>query len=204
MAGELGQAKAQGETAGSGSAVLSSEAEIERSPAADVLQEARRLQQSGGIITLAQGVRVRLLPVSGALTDDVRARIKYPRVPTVHNESKGRDEENPLDPDYLDAMRETNARRGTAYWDALVTFGIELVDGLPADDTWLRKLQLMVRHGMLDLGGYDLDDPLDKEFLYKRYVIASVPLIKLITETAMVSPELISAAEEGFRGNGTR
>ena len=115
-----------------------------------------------GIHTLSTGVRVRIKPVPPALVNDVMLRVKPPRVPVVFNEKKGRDEPNPLDPGYVADLERYEQERGAAALDAAAMFGLELVDGLPEDDTWLRKLKI--------LGIQVEDDPITQEFLYKKYI----------------------------------
>lgn len=138
-----------------------------------VKDEAKRIASRQGDseeVTLSTGVRVRLHPVSASLVEEMKNTIKMPPVPKVWLEAKEREEENPNDPAYLEAVEECQRKRADATFDALCTFGIELVDGLPEDGVWLKKLRLLERRGSMDLSGFDLEDSFDQEFLYKRYV----------------------------------
>jgi len=116
-----------------------------------------------------------------------------------HNPDKDRDEPNPNDPKYIAAKQEADRQRGIAAIDAVVMFGVELLDGVP-DDGWLGKLRYLEKRGLLDLESFDLDDPLDLEFLYKRYVAVSAQDIAYIMRTSGVREEDVEAAIRSFRG----
>lgn len=150
-------------------------------------------------IVMANGVRVVVTPVAATLIDEVTSRVKRPRPPLVHMEDKGRDEPNFSDPDYLDALEQSNRDRSNAGMDALILFGVDLPDGLPEDDKWVSKLKLMEKMGKLDLAAFDLDDEIEREFLYKRYVLADKELIDAISAVSGLSEEEIKEAEESFR-----
>ena len=61
------------------------------------------------------------------------------------------------------------------------------------------KMQSM---GMLDLTTeYDLDDPLIKELVFKKFVGVTTDVITKVTEISGISPEEVAAAEESFQGN---
>lgn len=141
-----------------------------KSPAVEIAQE----QQEEGrpeILTLTSGVRVRVKPVSSQFRDMAQARIPDPEVPMWHDPAEDRDVPNPDDPAYRKALEDVALKRSQAVTDALVMFGVELVDGMPQDGDWLERLQFMAKHAMIELDGFDLDCPIDREYLYKRYVV---------------------------------
>lgn len=149
---------------------------------------------------LSTGYKAKLNPVSSSLIADAIAGIEEPEVPTFHNEAKGRDEPNPDDPAYKRAMAEYNRKRGTASLDAMIMFGVELVDGLPPDNEWIPKLRWMEKHGKLALDDYDLDDEIDKEYLFKKYIAVGNPDYERITQLSGVSDREIAEAAKKFRG----
>lgn len=153
------------------------------------------------ILTLPDGHRARLAPVSAALIEEVTSRIKDPEPPTVYIEEVGREEPNPDDPKYRRELEEVGRKRGIAAMDAMVMFGVELLDGLPESDGWLKKLQKMEKMGHIDLSGYDTDDELDKEFLYKRFIVVDGSVITRISELSGMTGEEIERAESSFPGN---
>ncbi len=149
-------------------------------------------------VTLATGYKARLKPVAASLIDEVVGRIKDPPVPVWHNEKKGRDEPNPDDPEYLAALNDLNRERGTAAIDALVMFGVELVDGVP-DDGWDAKLQYLEKRGLIDLKEFDLSDELDRDFVFKRFIAMSAYDLTLLSSISGVREEDIAEAMETFR-----
>ncbi len=128
---------------------------------------------------LTTGVIGRIVPIGASLIDDVVASIPDPKIPTFFNEDKQREEENPTDPAYLEALAATQRKRAIAAMETLLLFGLELQE-IPPDESWLPRLRYMEKRGHISLEGYDLDDPLEKELLYKKYVaVGTADLIKI-------------------------
>jgi len=166
------------------------------SPAVAVARE----QMSDGIVTLSTGVRARLRPVAATLIEEVTSHISNPPVPSWFNTDKDREEPNPGDPEYRRAVAEANRKRGIAAIDALVMFGVQLVEPIPPDKDWLDQLKFFERRGHLSLASYDLTNPLDREFLYKRFIaVASEDLI-ILSKNSGVRPEEVSRAAVSFPG----
>lgn len=166
-----------------------------------VKEEAKRLARGQGddsVVILSTGVRVRLNPVSSSLVEDMKNAIKMPPVPMVWIEAKEREEENPNDPAYIDAVREVESKRASAVLDALVMFGVELEDGLPEDAVWVKKLKVLERRNALDLSGFDLDDNFDLEFLYKRYVAVAGADLAIVGSLHGMRPLEVARARATF------
>lgn len=153
------------------------------------------------IYAFDDGNRVKLTSIPAAVIDNVVSRIKMPEVPMVRLPDYDRDEPNPNDPAYLLAVQETERKRGGAMIDAVVMFGIQLVDGMPTTDEWLNKLRFMVDHGIMSMEGYDLNKltPVEKEFVYKRYS-APMWMITRVQELSAVAKGDIDRAKRLFRG----
>lgn len=101
-----------------------------------------------GHITLSTGVVLRARPVSRNIFADILSEHVAPRVPTHYNEDKGREEDNPLDPDYLAEMQRYNTQLARSMSDALIVLGTELEskpDDVPGqdDETWLEEVSLL-------------------------------------------------------------
>jgi len=126
-----------------------------------------------------------------------------PPVPVVWIEAKEREEENPNDPRYIEAVEEVQRKRADAIFDALCTFGVELVDGLPEDEKWIKRLKLLERRGSLNLSGFDLNDDFDLEFLYKRYVAVAGTDLQLIGGLHGFRPMEVARARAMFLGDET-
>lgn len=152
------------------------------------------------VVTLSTGIRARIVPVAASLVEDVMNAVPEPEVPTFMNEQKGREEPNPHDPSYQRAMRQYERERNDAAMSALVLFGLELEDGVPDDDTWLKKLQFIERRTQLDLSGFDLNDELDQEFVYKRYIACGTMDLITIGRKAGLSQEDVQEAVNTFPG----
>lgn len=169
------------------------------SPAVEEAKSRRKKAKRGDEIELSTGVRIKLTGVPPALLEDVVARVKEPKVPTWHNPDKDREEPNPNDPEYIKALNEVERERSVAILEAVVLFGMELVDGLPKDGAWLKKLRLMDKRGTFDLSGYDLEDDLDLEFLYKRYIALGMEDLAFVVSTVSgVDEEDIKKARDAF------
>lgn len=169
-----------------------------------VKDQAKKLADRQGdseIVTLSTGVMVRLHPVSSSLVEEMKNAYEMPPVPVVFIPEKEREEENPNDPKYIDEVERVQSKRADAILDALVTFGVELVDGLPEDSSWLKRLKLLERRGNLNLSGFDLDDEFDLEFLYKRFVAVAGTDLNLIGGLHGFRPMEVARARATFLGN---
>jgi len=166
-----------------------------------VLDKAKELEVEGPVVeTLSTGVRALILPVGASLVDDVVAGLEEPVVPTYYNEEKGREEENPGHPDYVAAVKRYEEARARAGMEALIMFGVKLVDDLPEDDHWLKQLQFLAkRNEGFSLDAYDLDDPLDREYLYKRYVAVGTADFLNICRKAGLTSAAVEAAAKSFK-----
>ena len=170
-----------------------------RSVAADVAAEQTN---EDGIVTLSTGVRARIIPVASPLIDEINSRIPDPPVPVQVID--GQEHANPLHPEYQRGMRDASNKRTSAVQDAFVMFGVELVDGVPEDDEWIKKIKFMERRGALDLSCYKLEDPIDREFVYKRFIAVSSKDTRKIGVASGVLSEDIDRAMDSFQSDETR
>lgn len=177
---------------------VSKQMEVTKSPAVQVKKDRNRPETSE--VVLSTGYRARVSPVSASLIDDVTSLIKDPDVPIYHNEDKDRDEPNPGDPTYIRALADADKKRGNAAMDALILFGVELLDPLPKDGKWLKKLLYLQKRGTLSLALYNLEDPDDVEFLFKRYIAVSADDIITVSKLSGIRGEDLKLAENSFRG----
>lgn len=170
-----------------------------KNPAVAVASE---IAASGRIeVVLPGGKRAAIRSIPASLIDEVTSRIKDPDVPTWRNESAEppRDEPNPNDPAYIAALAEAQRQRGIAAVDAMCMMGIELIDPISKDEDWFARLMYMQSRNMIDLSGYDLDDPMDLEFVYKKFVAVDAGLLQRITQLS-VNPEDIEQIARSFPG----
>ena len=165
-----------------------------QNPVTDVAREIKGAVDNSDVVTLDTGVRVKIHPVSASLIADVTARIEDPEVPIWENQKKGRREPNPMDPAYLRACERVDQARGQAAMDAMAMFGVELVDGVPEDNGWVKRLELI---GIK----FDAEDPVEREFYYKKHIAMDNTGWALVGRKSGVSQEGITQAEASFRGN---
>lgn len=172
------------------------------SAAVDVAKRQRETKKELGTIhTLSTGIRVRIVPVAAHLIDEAMFEIKDPMVPR-QDIGKGREEPNPLDPQYKRDLAEAEHARGVAASDTLILMGVQLADGMPEDDEWLKGLKFLARLGHFKaLEGFDLKDPLDKEFVFKKYYAISARDIQYVGNASGMSKEEVDLAVRGFQGD---
>jgi len=150
------------------------------------------------IHVLSTGVRVHLGTVSLAALTDAQRHIQQPPIPKSVNPETGKEEENPEHPDYLAAVEQANLERADAVMETLAIFGVELVDDLPDDDKWLRRLQLLERRGRLSLKGFNLEDDVDLEFLFIKYIALALSDWTVLFESAGMGEAVVSEMMDAF------
>lgn len=114
--------------------------------AAAVADAVEKRKNGNGEVTLSTGVVIRHSPVPPWLAREVVQKIKDPPVPIVYIESKGRDEPNPNDPEYLQGIEDANVQRGIASLDIVILMGTKIVsipeDIIPLEsDEWINQLR---------------------------------------------------------------
>lgn len=161
------------------------------------------------IIRLSTGYRARITPVSPGLLNQVQMSVQMPAVPTWYNDSKGKNEENPNDPRYLQQIERAEADRVMAALDAIVLFGVDIVDDegndvdAPDNDGWLTKLLRLASRGLLDLSEFDLDDSMDRSFIFKKYVAIGTNDMRRIAELSGLDAdaEVEQAVTDSFQAD---
>ncbi|KKM75808.1 hypothetical protein LCGC14_1386490 [marine sediment metagenome] len=99
-------------------------------------------------VTLSCGVVLRFKPVPSLAIREAAMRIEAPTVPTIHIEDKNRDEENPNDSAYIQAVAEYEAAQALVANDVVLLLGAD-VEHVPNgvahldDDSWVQDLQLL-------------------------------------------------------------
>jgi hypothetical protein len=167
-----------------------------QNPALKAVKKNRVL--SGEEVVLSTGIRAKLTAVSSSSIIEAQAEIVDPPVPMVKIDGKAGEFENPNDPDWIEAKRKIQMERVQAGIDTLIIMGVELVDGLPEDNGWLKKLQYLERRGRISLKSYDLEDELDREFLYKKHIAMSSDDWEMLNQISGISPADIEAAGSLF------
>jgi len=128
---------------------------------------------------LSTGYWAKIVPVGATLIQEASRSVQDPPIPVVRDEVQG-DIENPMDPNYARAMEAAEARRETVATDTIIFFGVKLRDPIPPKEEWLKLLQWREKKGTLDLSSYDLDDELDLELMFKKYIaVGTMDLIRI-------------------------
>jgi hypothetical protein len=168
------------------------------------IRVAKTFSAEKDVVTLSSGYQAYIRPVPSKLLDEVASAVQDPDVPKQFIEAKGRDEYNPMDPAYLRQLRAANRSRGIRITEALIMFGIDLVEPVPPSDEWLPRLLYMAKRGALNLDEFDFGDPLDREFVFKCYVaVAATDMMYVSRASGLTEPE-VAVAMAGFPGKETR
>jgi hypothetical protein len=173
-------------------------------PGRAVVETAKDLKKKAVEVTLSTGVRARIKTVAASLIDRVTSRILEPEVPMEHNSDKDRDEPNPQSPKYIAAIKKYNKDRGQAVINAAVMFGVELIDPIPPTSEWLDQLKFLEKQGDLDLAGYDLENSINVEYLYKAFIAIGYEDLKLVIESAGIPTEEMTKSERSFQRDDAR
>lgn len=72
----------------------------------NIEQQLHNSTRAPATFTASNGLVLRIRPVSSHVIRDLMRTLPEPKVPIVHLEAKERDEPNPLDPDYIEAVAE--------------------------------------------------------------------------------------------------
>ena len=99
-------------------------------------------------VVLTSGVKVRLVSVPSMLVLALTRQIKEPTVPMWHNDQKDRDEPNPLDPAYVQAVNDYKTEIGQKTTQAYLANGVKVLelpdDKYPEDsDEWVEGLEFV-------------------------------------------------------------
>jgi hypothetical protein len=128
--------------------------------------------------TFSTGVKIRIKPVSSMIIQRAQEAVPLPpvflqAVPGPNGTVKFAD--NPNHPDYIERKREAESQRGIKAIEAMILYGVELVDGLPADDEWLEDLGMVTdlqKYYTLNAEGQHVINAKAKKLLYVMNVAA--------------------------------
>ena len=147
-----------------------------------------------GITTLERGFRVKLSPVSITIIRDAMNRIPYPDVPKYYYEDREREIENPNHPDYLRAVSEVEDRRNDIAMDVILLFGVELLDEIADQSTWVPQLAYVGIE-------VDVDDPVQVRMAYLKYKVVDNEDWMRLRNLSGISEEAKAEALDLFPGD---
>jgi len=178
---------------------------MSKSPAVKAAQ--KQNQDADMERVLKSGARIRICRVSQLLIDEAVNEVKEPNVPTYFDEDRQITLPNPDSAQYKKDIAEYERAQFRATFDAALLWGIELVDGVPEDDTWIKKLRFFAkRNKQVDIDQYDLDDELEREFAYKKFIAVDADELTEFMELMFqgVTEEDKEKARNLFPGDETR
>lgn len=174
--------------------------------AAEAIEEAEP-KPVNNLITLSNGVVLKLKSVPPFLVRQAVLKVERPKPPRMFIEDKGREEENPNDPDYIQQLAGYQAQTIDAAINVLLAAGTEIVsvpDGVskPEDDDWLDVLDVLaieVRR----------DSPTARRLAWLRcYGIATAAditrITKAVKEGVGLTEEEVNQIAQSFRSGTVR
>jgi hypothetical protein len=158
-----------------------------KSPAVTAAKKKESIVDADNIYTSKGGIRVRIHTINQLLIEEAVNELQEPKVPVIIDEDKGYTIENPDSPQYKRDMEAFERKQYMATLDAALLWGIELLDPIPDDDTWIKKLRFFSkRNPQVNIDQYDMDEPIEREFVYKKFVAINtdelVNLMDMIVE----------------------
>jgi hypothetical protein len=154
------------------------------------------------------GLKVQLVHVSQFVVMAAGNRVKMPEVPTFINPDNEREEENPLDPAYVEALAKATQDNAMSVLGALIVFGTKIIveppDLMPFDsDDWPILLEEL-------LGEKVPENPYMRRLTWMKYIAlndldAFQNLLTAITAfNKRVPEEAVQAAADAFRSEKGR
>lgn len=168
-----------------------------------VVEVARKHENASqnNILDLPSGHRVEIRAVSVALIQEVMQSIPDPLPPTFTNKETGKEEANLGSPVYYQDRLKVTRLREQASSDAMIYFGVKLLSPMPDTDEWLNEFQWYVKRMKLPFELGDLTDPINKQFLFKKYILADTDVIFHISQLSNVTEEQVASSRKTFRGD---
>ncbi len=165
---------------------------------------------------LSTGYTVRFKPVSRFILMDATQNIVDPPIPVIVDEEQGKEFPNPNDPAYIREVEANGTKRSMALAEVTLMLVVDVVEKiddkweiakLPNDDSWLAELQWLGKRKRIDLSGYDLENEIDKVYIWKRFAVFgdNADFAKLMAQASGTDEKEIIKAMDTFqrdaRGN---
>ena len=165
--------------------------------------EAKVATTSGdGTVRTSGGYAVKFHPVAANVLREARARIPDPLMHTFTHPDSGKEMENPAHPEYIQELAAVEEKRIQASMNAMLLFGLELVDPVPEDNEWLMKLKHI---GLVSDKEYaeaiGAEGKFLRELLYKNYIVSDAGVLNELAKVSGVTQEMIAQARASFPSN---
>jgi hypothetical protein len=128
---------------------MSRESEDLTKKVVDAVEEVEEEERKdSNVITLSSGVKIKIKAVNKHFIYQATSRFKPPKAPRVKNETKGREEENPNDPDYLQELEMYLAEVSMVANDVALLRGAEVVEipkeiDDPDSKAWKEEMEVL-------------------------------------------------------------
>ena len=162
----------------------------------------------GAEFTLSNGIVLKIKSVPPFLVQAVQNEFKTPAPPKVYIEEKGREEENPNDPEYLRKLLELEDQQNLAINDLFLAAGTEVIsvpDGYfgPEQDDWIAVVEFAQNITGTDVH-IERDNPIKRYLHWLRFYAletgADVALAtRLPMELAGIREGEVDEVMESFR-----
>ena len=179
--------------------------------AAKAAADTAAAQQNGALpseLTLSNGIVLALRPIPPGIIERAIARLEKPKVPKITLQDKGVEEENPNDPDYLDAVAVRTSKVIETSTNVMLLVGTaikSIPDGLCGpDDSWF-DAEMMGYLGVEAEMKTKYDRYLSWLHLYGLACQEDVlEVLSAVTKMAGLGEEDVQAAVSRFRSRKTR
>lgn len=173
-----------------------------------VILEGEVVEEDDGIRTLSTGLRVRFHHVNSMTIQRAGDSIPIPPVyEQAITQSSGavRFVQNPNHPDYKVRVDAANVEKSLKSLEAMILFGVELVDPLPPDSEWLDDLSMVVdleKYYRSDAeGNRTLSDKAKKLIYVMHRGAQTAEDYRLIAQSISVTEEAVQERVKAFPGN---
>lgn len=157
-------------------------------------------------IIAGTGVKFRIVKVPPMILQEIgkQAMKGKPKIPVVYLEDKDREEENPNDPDYLNALEAWEAETAIRGVDLAIMYGTEvetIPEGIPSvkDDSWIEVVNIL-----------DIEVPKNGKGRYLYWVkFCAAPddlenIVTAVSRVIGVTEQDVADSAELFRGKTKR
>lgn len=158
------------------------------------------------LFTASNGLRLKLKRVPQLLVLDATKHLRRPRIPMVMDPAKGREMENPNDPDYLDEVRRFVTTQSITALNIYLTLGVTVLTPLPEgvapleSDEWSDMIHVVYPELEIPPSG-----PMRKLIWLKYHAVPDEDLNRVLSAIALlggaVREEDVQRAQETFRGD---
>lgn len=158
-------------------------------------------------MTLQNGTKLGIKAVPALLVLGITEKFPVPKVPLWHNEDKQRDEENPNDPLYIEAIQKHNQLIQDKTIDCFLLNGVVVQelgpDCEPADsDNWLETTEYLLEVSISRTGAGRRAAWLRHHLIDNANELGDI-VAQISIASGLVTEEAVAKAAETFRDNQT-